>query len=152
MITNLDSLLYQAEEKYLGQKELANFKSQIFSLEKRLQTYEILRAKEADIFEYINSHLANSFPDEPESKLERALKQWLMITRYCGMAMLSENSSYLEQRVLEWLPEQIEAYDLKELEQVLFSYLAKRLKKVLNPEQLAMFQPYLKQAQNALLK
>ena len=152
MIPNLDSLLYQAEEKYLEQKDLANFKSQIFALEKRLKTYEIIRAKEADIFEYVNSHLANNFPDESESKIERALRHWLMVTRYCGMAMLSDNSNYLKQRVLEWLPEQIEAYDLKDLEQNLFFYLLKRLKKVLNPEQFIMFQPYLEQAQNDLLR
>lgn len=151
MITSLDSLLYQAEEKYLSQQDLANFQSQIFSLEKRLQTYEVLRAEEADTFQYVTNHLAKNFPNEPENKIERALKHWLMVTRYCGMAMLSDNSIYLTQRILEWLPEQIEAYELKNIEQSLFSLLQKRLRKSLNSEQFAMLQPYLEQAQNALL-
>jgi hypothetical protein len=152
MITNIDSLLYQAEEKYLGQQDLAMFKSQIFSLEKRLRTYEILRAKETDIFQYVANHLANNFPNEPESKIERALKHWLTITRYCGMAMLSDNPTYLTQRVLEWLPEQIEAHKLKDLERSLASSLQKRLQKIFTPEQFSLLQPYLEQAQNALLK
>ena len=152
MITNIDSILYQAEEKYLDQQDLAMFKSQIFSLEKRLKAYEILRNKETDIFQYIANHLTNNFPNEPESKIERALKHWVAIARYCGMAMLSDNPTYLTQRILDWLPEQIEAHQLKDLERSLFSFLQKRLQKIFTPEQFSLLQPYLEQAQNALLK
>ena len=152
MITDLDSLLYQAEAEYLEQEDLELFKSQIFSLEKRLQVYEIISSQETDVFQYIGTHLFDNFPDEPEEKIKRALKHWLMVMRYCGMSMLFANSRYLKQRILEWLPEQITAYELKEIEQSLFSLLLKRLQKVLSSEQFSLLQPYLEQAEAALLK
>ncbi|MEM7590479.1 MAG: phycobilisome protein [Cyanobacteria bacterium P01_A01_bin.83] len=151
MITELDSLLYQAEAEYLEQKELDNFKSQIFALEKRLQLYEIISSKEADLFQYVASQLSTSYPDEPEAKIKRALKHWLITMRYCGMSMLFDNPKYLEHRVLEWLPEQIAAHQLKDIEQSLFAVLQKRLKKILSSEQFSLIQPYLEQAQGALL-
>ncbi len=151
MITDINTLLHQAEAKYLSQQDLANFKSQIFSLEKRLQIYEIIRSKETEIFQNVANQLSNNFANEPE-KIRRALKHWLTIVRYCGMAMLSENPLYLKHRILEWLPEQIEAHQMKDMEQNLFSLLQKRLKKILSSEQFSILQPYLEQAQICLLK
>ena len=152
MITDLDSLLYQAEAEYLEQENLDLFKSQMFSLEKRLQVYEIISSQETDVFQYIGNQLFGNFPDESEEKIKRALKHWLMVMRYCGMSMLFANSMYLKQRILEWLPEQITAHELQEIEQSLFSLLTKRLQKNLSSEQFSLLQPYLEQAQAALLK
>lgn len=152
MLVDIDNLLYQAEAKYLGQQDLAKFKSQIFSLENRLQIYEIIRSKETEIFQYIANQLSDSFPEESETKMKRALKHWLIVTRHCGMAMLSDNHLYLQQRVFEWLPEQIEAHKTKKLEQKIFTLLQKRLKKILSAEQFSGLQPFLEQCQNALLK
>ncbi len=151
MITDIDSLLYQAEAEYLSHQDLANFKSQIFSLEKRLQIYETIRAKETEIFQNVANQLSSNFSQEPE-KIRRALKHWLTILRYCGMAMLSENPLYLKHRILEWLPEQIKAHQMQDLEQNLFSLLQKRLKRILNSEQFSILQPYLEQAEAALLR
>lgn len=151
MITDLDSLLYQAEAEYLEQQDLVNFQAQIFALQRRLQAYEVISSKETDIFQYIANNLSSNFPDEPE-KIKLALKHWLMVTRYCGMAMLFDNPMYLEHRILDWLPEQIEAHQMKEIEQGLFPLLQKRLKKILTPEHFSLLQPYLNQSQDALLK
>jgi hypothetical protein len=152
MITDLDSLLYKAENKYLEEQDLANLKSQIFSLEKRLKLYEILSQKEVELFQYLANQLINDFPTEEESKIEQALKHWLAVIRYCAMAMLTDNHLYLQHRILEWLPEQIKAHQLQALEKSLFNLLQKRLQKILNSEQFAVFQPFLEQSQNALLK
>lgn len=152
MITDLDSLLYQAEAEYLEQEDLDRFKSQISSLEERLQIYEVISSQETNIFQYIATRLFNNFPDEPEAKIKRALKHWLMVMRYCSLSMLFANPMYLQQRILEWLPEQITAHQLQEIEQSLFSLLEKRLQKILSPEEFSFLQPYLEQAQAALLK
>lgn len=152
MISDLDSLLYKAEAEYLSQRDLANFKSQIFALEKRLEVYKIISSKEVEVFKFVASRLAEDFADESETKLERALKHWLATIRYCAMAMLFENPQYLQHRILEWLPEQIAAHQMQDLEQSISSLLEKRFKKVLNSEQFSLFQPYLEQAQTALFK
>ncbi|MEM7758779.1 MAG: phycobilisome protein [Cyanobacteria bacterium P01_G01_bin.67] len=151
MITKLDSLLYQAEAEYLEQDDLDKFKSEIFSLEKRVQLYEIISSKETDIFQYVATQLLASYPDEPEAKIRRALKHWLIVMRYCGMSMLFDNPKYLQHRILEWLPEQITAHQLQDVERSLFSFLQKRLTKVLSSEQWSLLKPYFELAQNALL-
>jgi hypothetical protein len=151
MITEIDSLIYQAEAEYLAQKDLGIFKSQILYLSERLKIYEQIRDQETEIFQHVVNQMVNNFPDEPESRVKRAVKHWLMILRYCGMAMLSNDSQYLEQRILAWLPEQIAAHQMQELEQNLFGYLHKRLKKILGNEQFSILQPYLEQSQNVLL-
>ena len=151
MITEIDSLIYQAEAEYLAQKDLGILKSQILYLSERLKIYEQIRDQETEIFQHVVNQIANNFPDEPESRVKRAVKHWLMILRCCSMAMLSNDSQYLEQRILEWLPEQIAAYQMQELEQNLYGYLYKRLKKSLDNDQFSILQPYLEQSKNVLL-
>ena len=150
MITEIDSLIYKAEAEYLAQTDLGIFKSQILYLEERLKVYEQLRELETETFEHVATQLINNFPDEPQANVKLALKHWLTIMRYCGMAILSNDSQYLEQRIMDWLPEQIAAYQIQELEQNLYSYLHKRLKKVLGVEQFSILQPYLEQCQKVL--
>ena len=150
MITEIDSLIYKAEAEYLAQTDLGIFKSQILYLEERLKVYEQLREIETETFEHVATQLINNFPDEPQANVKLALKHWLTIVRYCGMAILSNDSQYLEQRIMDWLPEQIAAYQIQELEQNLYSYLHKRLKKVLGVEQFSILQPYLEQCQKVL--
>ena len=149
MISDIDSILHKAEDEYLEQQDLANFKGQIFALEKRLQVYEIISSKETEIFQSIATRLANN-PDEPD-KIRLGLKHWLMVMRYCAMAMLLDNPDYLKYR-LEWLSEQVEAYQTKAIEQKIFELLQKRFQKVLDSEQLSILKPYLEQTRNALLK
>lgn len=152
MISDLDSLLYKAEAEYLSQQDLADFKSQIGSLEKRLQIYEALADKEIEIFQYVADRAVEKFPDESETKIARALKHWLAVMRYCAMAMLFDNPNYLQHHVLEWLPEQVAAHHLKDLEQDIYSLMQSRLKKSLKPEHFAVLNPYLEQSRLALLK
>ena len=151
MITEIDSQIYRAEAEYLSAKDLGIFKSQILYLEERLKIYEQLRSQEAEIFQYVANQIVQNFPDEPEVQIKQALKHWLLMLRYCAMAMLSNDSQYLQQRILEWLPEQIEARETMELEKHLYSYLHKRLKKVLGTEHFSVLQPYLEQSKKALL-
>ena len=149
MISDIDSILYKAEADYLEQQDLANFKGQIFALEKRLQIYEIISSKETEIFQSIASRLASD-SNEPD-KIRLGLKHWLIVMRYCAMAMLLDNPDYLKYQ-LEWLSGQVEAYQTKAIEQKIFELLPKRWKKVLDSEQLSILQPYLEQTQKALLK
>jgi Phycobilisome protein len=151
MITEIDSLIYQAEAEYLAQKDLGLFKTQVLYLEERLKIYEQIRAQETEIFQHVANQIQSSFPDEPEPKVSRALKHWVMILRYCAMAMLANDSKYLEERVLTWLPEQIAAHQMQNLEHNLCGYLQKYLKKDLGNEQYAILQPYLEQSKQVFL-
>ena len=147
MISDLQSLLYKAENEYLATAELNIFKSQAFSLEKRLKIYELLRDRESEVFQYVADALVRKFPEDDKSKIDRALQYWISILRYCSMAMLGENHLYLEYRILEWLPEQIEVYELQDISKTIFSLLSKRLPKIMNSEEFSVLQPFWEQTQ-----
>lgn len=151
MITEIDAQIYRAEAEYLSAKDLGIFKSQVLYLEERLRIYELLRSQETELFQHVANQIVQNFPDEPESQVKQALKHWLLILRYCAMAMLSNDSQYLQQRILEWLPEQIEARQTLKLERHLYSCLHKNLKKVMGTEDFSVIQPYLKQSEKVLL-
>jgi hypothetical protein len=151
MITDLESILHKAEATYLEQSDLNIFKSQIFSLEKRLQVYELLRERETEVFQYVANQLISNFSELDELKIRKALQHWILVVRHCGMAMLSDNHLYLQYRILEWLSEVIETHDLKVVEEKLYSLLQKRLQKALGSENFSVLEPFLEQSQNALL-
>lgn len=150
MITEIDYQIYRAEEEYLSAKDLGIFKSQVLYLEERLKIYELLRSLETELFQHVANQIGQNFPDETELRVKQALKHWMLVLRYCAMAMLSNDPEYLQQRILEWLPEQIKARETQDLEGHLYSYLYKRLKKVMGAEDFSIIKPYLEQSKNTL--
>jgi Phycobilisome protein len=76
---------------------------------------------------------------------------WLNILRYSSMAMLLNNSDFLSQRILEWMPDMVQAYQLQDIEKVLYRCLQTQLKSSLSPEQLGLVKPYLEEAYATLL-
>ncbi|MEL6581719.1 MAG: phycobilisome protein [Cyanobacteria bacterium J06621_12] len=151
MITDIESLIYQAEAEHLIQKDLGVFKSQVLYLEERLKVYELMRTQEAEVFQHVANQLINNFPQQPQEEVKLALKHWLLITRCCAMAMLSNDPLYLQQRILAWLPEQIEAHKMQDLERNLADYLLKRLKKVMGIEHFSIIKPYLEESKTILV-
>ncbi|MGK7872230.1 MAG: phycobilisome protein [Xenococcaceae cyanobacterium] len=151
MHPDIEELLYKAEEEYLQTPEIELFKHHVASLAQRLETYECLRDQEIAIFQTVADRLLEAFPQENPQLLERALKHWLSVLRYCAMAMLLNNPEFLERRLLEWLGDLVQAHQMESLETKLCQLLLSRLKEVLSEQQLALVQPFLEQAQTTLL-
>lgn len=152
MQSDLQALLHQAEEHYLAQPEIKVFQNQVVSLAKRLETYECLRDREIDIFQPIAKELVKTYPEENPKVLEKALKHWLAIMRYCAMAMLLNNPEYLQRRILEWLTEMVQAHQMRSIEKTIYDLLCSCLEQFLSQQQLALLQPFLEQAQTTLLE
>jgi hypothetical protein len=152
MNTEIESLFYQAEAEYLQQKDLELWQKNISSVQERLATYEVLREKEIEIFQPLVNQLLDTFPHEDKQKIERVLKHWISVLRYCSMAMLMNNSAYLQHRLLEWISPQVSAYQIQSLENELFAMLHKQLKKKLSLQEFKCLQPFLEQAQQTLVK
>ena len=151
MHSNIEALVYQAEDHYLQRQEITAFKLHIASLGKRLETYECLRDQEIAIFQPVADRLLEAFPLENPKLLERALKHWLSVMRYCAMAMLTNNPEFLQRRLLEWLTDIVQVHQMESVENTLYQLLQVRLKKVLSEEQLTLVQPFLDQARTTLL-
>lgn len=150
MISDLESILYKAEIEYLEITELNIFNQRALSLERRLKLYELLRDREIEIFEYIAEDLLKNYPQTDELKIALALQYWMSIMRHCSMAMLSNNYLYLENRILAWLPEQIEVDELKNISENIYILLSKCLFKILNAEDFYFLKPFLEQTKNIL--
>lgn len=151
MHADLKALLYEAEDHYLSEKEVGNFQNHVSSLTQRLETYELLRDREIEIFQPIADSLEQAFPHEQEAVLKRALKHWLMILRYSAMAMLMNNPQFLQHRLLEWLTELVRAHQTQPIDRQLHKLLSERLRNILSEEQMELMHPFLKQIQATLL-
>lgn len=146
MHSELKTLLYQAENEYLQSSEIKAFNNHIGSLAQRLETYETIRDREIEIFQPVADKLCSAFPKTDEAILEQVLKNWLSLLRYCAMAMLLNNSEFLQQRLLEWLGEVVKSSQVRDIETTICQLLNKQLKTELSDHKLALLTPYLEQA------
>lgn len=151
MYPELQTLLYEAEERYLESEDLELLKVQVVSLKDRMVIYESLRENEIAIFQPIANRLEEKFNKENPNLIEKALQNWLSIMRYCAMAMLLNNPEFLQRRLLEWLEDIVKVYQTESIEKALYQLLQTRLQKILSQEQMALLNPYLKQAKTTLL-
>lgn len=150
MHSDLEQFFHRSEDRYLQQPEMIDFQHHIGLLAKRLDTYKCLRDREIDYFQPVAEKLLQAFPQDI-SILERALTHWLSVMRYCAMAMLLNNPEFLQHRLLEWLADIVQAHEIEALEQHLYQLLQAQLKRILSEEQLALVNPFLRQAQTVLL-
>ena len=150
MNSTIQSLLYDADERYLKASDIVAFKSYTSSLAQRLETYELLRDKEIVIFQPIANQLLAIFPDQQQD-LERSLKNWLAVLRYCAMAMLLNSPEFLERRLLEWLTDIVRVHQVQAIDTALYKALQKQLPQLLADKQYALLQPFLAQAAASLL-
>lgn len=148
MYSEIQNLMYQAEAQYLQSEETANFKKYALSLKPRLAVYETLRDREVAIFQEIVDQISTDFPQE--KLLERALKDWILIIRYCAMAMLLNDPSFLQHRLLEWLTDLVQVHQRQIIDQKIYELLQVKLQQLLEGE-FALIAPFLEQSKNTLL-
>jgi hypothetical protein len=106
-----------------------------------------LREKEASIFQPVADKLQETFPNEKQETLERSLKHWVLVLRYCAMAMLLNDRNFLEQRLLDWLSGIVEAHQTQKIEATVGNLLQTRLKELLSEQARSILQPFFDQVQ-----
>lgn len=146
MHPELRHLLYTAEIAYFQSSDVNKLRKIASSLKIRVQTYKSLREHEVDIFQPVANQLLSAFPNENPQLLEHALKHWLSALRYCAMGMLLNDPDFLNHRLLEWLVDVVQAYEMEAIEACAFEALENSLKQTLNAEQLELLHPFLEQA------
>lgn len=151
MQTDLENFFHRAEHHYLQNLEMIVFRHQIAVIRKRLAIYECLRDNELELFQLIAEQLEAHFPDENSQLLERAIRHWIAVIRYCAMAMLLNNHDFLRNRLLDWLTDIIKTYKMQAIEQYLYELLEHQLEELFVAEQMALLKPFLTQAQTTLL-
>ncbi len=152
MQAELNELLVQAENRYLQTEELLGFKSYAETLAQRLKIYEFLRDREIVIFQPIADQIQTIFPQEKQERLEQILQQWILIFRHSAMAMLLNDSKYLQERVIDWLSGLVQAHNSQVIDTQVYQLLNARLNELLSPKALIFLQPFLEQVKTQLLE
>ena len=151
MQKDFEKLFHRAEDHYLHPLEMISFRKHVGLLKHRLATYRYLRNNEGMIFQSVADQLESEFPDTPTPQLEQALLHWISILRYSSMALLLSNPEYLQYRLLEWLSDVVNAYELQAIETRLAEILTQHLQSVLSEDGFHLLQPFLHQAEVTVL-
>ncbi|MBR8830142.1 MAG: hypothetical protein N5P05_002800 [Chroococcopsis gigantea SAG 12.99] len=147
MQTDLENYWHMAENHYLNKNEVAGFKKEIGILKQRLSLYETLRDKEITILQAV----ADRVEVQDDKMAEKAFQHWIATLRYCAMAMLLNNPEFLSHRLLEWLTDIVQSYEIQGIEAEIVKELEIELKTVLSLEDYGLISPFLDQAKNTLI-
>lgn len=150
MYPELQALIHEAEHQYLQSDNLNKLTQEVSTLKDRLTAYKILRDQEISIFQEVADKAVAKLPEENTKKIETSLRHWLLITRYCGMAMLLNNPDFLEHRLLEWLTDVVQAHESQSISSTIYSLLMVKLGEELSEAGLQQIQPFLTQANDYL--
>jgi len=152
MYPELQALIHEAEYSYLGSDDLESLSAHIATLAEKINGYKKLRDEELNIFQEVADKLEAKFPEENTQVLENSLQHWLLITRYCGMAMLLNNPEFLERRLLEWLTDIVQVRQSQAIDEAVRSLLVVGLNKLLSEQEVAYLLPFLDQAKDYLTR
>ena len=150
MHKQIEALFEDAESRYLMPEELNVLSQYVHSVPSRLDVYRTLRDHEIQIMQPIADQLQREFPQVPVDKLERSIKNGLLALRYCAMAMLLNDESFLQDRVRGWLDQTSKVYDTHAIDTSLYRQLSQQLDQHLPPQQAALIQPLIKVVQDLL--
>jgi hypothetical protein len=150
MNSELKTLVYQAESRYLTPKELGLFAESVNSMPKRLDLYKLLRDQEIKIIQAVADQIEIQMPKADPKILELGIKNLILVMRYSAMAILTDNPALLKTRLLDWLEQVTSVYDMRSVNRALYRLLNQTLKQELTPEQLALLQPLINTAQTTL--
>jgi hypothetical protein len=150
MTFKLDALFDAPDKQYLDANDLSILSQYVSSIPDRMAVYRTLRDQEIPIMQPIADALQQQ-GGHPEPMVERSVRNGLMVLRYAAMAMLLDDSGFVEERLQGWLPEMVKAYETQTIDQQLFQLLQQQLGKVFSPAQLNLLKPSLEKAQSLML-
>lgn len=151
MNSNIETLLDVAEDRYLKPEELTALGQYVTSLSDRLVVYRTLRDQELQIMQPVADQLQAQYAQEPIDKLERCIKNALLVLRYCAMAMLLDDDHFVRDRLSGWLTEMTQVYSTQAVDQQLYRLLEAKLAQTLPANHMVLLKPHLQTAQTVLM-
>lgn len=147
MNPKLEALFDEPESGYLKPEELNTLSQFVSSLPERINVYRRLRNEEITLMQSVADAMEKRFPQESEDKLKRSLQNAILMVRYAAMAMLTDDPEIVTQRLESWLPDIVEAYDTKAIDQALYQLIREQFAGRFSPEQMALITPGLDAAE-----
>jgi hypothetical protein len=119
----LDALFDATDKPYLDDNALGVITQYISSVPDRLKIYGLIRDNEVNIMQPIADAL-QQMPNQSDVLVERSVRNGLMVMRYMAMAMVLDDTNYLEERLEGWLPDIVKVYDTKVSGSAVLPYVA----------------------------
>jgi hypothetical protein len=151
MIPKIQDLINQAQDRYLAIDELGLMESYVSSLPDRLKLYKQIRDREIDLLQAVADQVPVELPNVTDAELEAGIKNLILVLRYCSMAMLLNDESFLKERLLNWLEGIMSMRDMRRLNETLYKLLNQGLRQQFSPAQLTLIQPLITSAQVTLI-
>lgn len=143
MQSPFDAIFDEAENRYLTLEELRGVGQYVVSLNERVLTYRLIRDRELSIMQDVADRIEYEIPNVKPIDLERSLKNGLLSLRYCSMAMLLNDKSFVQDRLLAWLSESIQIHELSLMNTALVRLMVQQLHQTLTEHQMDLLQPFL---------
>jgi hypothetical protein len=153
MHPKIASLFDEAETHYLNSDELGLLSQYVDSLPTRLNLYRTLRDRELEIMQSVADQLQAQFPQESQENLERAIRNGLLSMRYCAMAMLLNNETFVQERLKSWMSGTMGLYNSQTIQTInasLYRLLQQQLSSSLSPQDMNLLAPHLANAQSLI--
>ncbi len=151
MQPQLEQLFDEAEKRYLKPEELQILNQYVGSLPARIDAYRALRDRELEVMQAVADQLQAALPNESVEKMERSIKNALLVLRYCAMGMLLNDEAFVVEKLRGWLTQKIQVFQTQMIDQTLYRLLEHRLDAVMTPQQKSLLSPCLEQAKQILL-
>jgi hypothetical protein len=150
MNPTLNALFDEPEKRYLQADELNMLSQYVGSLPERITVYRQLRSDELTVMQQVADSLQRQFPQESEDRLKRSLQNGMLALRYAAMAMLMDDPEFVTKRLQSWLPEMVEAYGTRAIDESLHVLLAQQLSSQFSAQQVSLLMPGLNAAKALL--
>lgn len=147
MNPKFEALFDEPENAYLKPDDLNALSQFVSSLPERINFYRRLRNEEITLMQPIADSLQQKFPQQPEDKLKRSLQNAILMVRYAAMAMLTDDPDMVTQRLESWLPDMVEAYDTRAIDQALYQMIRNHFAERFSAGQMDLITPGLDAAQ-----
>ncbi|MGP1375335.1 MAG: hypothetical protein ACTS3T_21085 [Almyronema sp.] len=150
MNQQLAALFDEPERRYLNAKELSSLSQYVGSLPERIKVYRLLRDNETKLMQQAINNFQAQQPQISAEQLEQSTLHGLLILRYCAMAMLLSDASFIRQRLQDWLSAVQLAHETTKIDQDLYQVLKQQLGRQFTAQQLSLLEPALKASQMLL--
>lgn len=151
---DIRGMLSDAEGRYLEPTEQSMLKEFAESLDTRLETMRAIQAKEGEMVEPAVQAVIEHHPEAAErlDQLEdKTRRDVTLVLRYCTMAMVRDDMSFLEDKLLHWFRTIIQAYEMTDFADTAYSKLLATADNGLEDEHYKIIRPYLETSHGILI-
>jgi hypothetical protein len=146
MNATIEKMFNDAEGRYLEPTEQSQLTHYAETLDARLSAMRALQQHEERLVERAVEEMMREHPDAASRHTfmrEKAARDMTLVLRYCAMAMVRDDSSFLDQKVLHWFNTIVKAFEMSDLIESGYRALRREAREALEPAHFEALDPYL---------